>query len=254
MAFIVDVRRDNLALHLMYKALFELSADRREFVSRLFSKAPPGGLEAAVSADELFAAYHNAETSPALFKSNLASIIEHLVRGRSLPLPPEDLATIEKTYRAFFQYGPGLRYSRNGGVGSRWDPSYVELMVATDNNGEAHGFLSSEKVYQLVRDLQLRNMIVPVVGDFAGPRSIRAVGAYVEGRQATVSAFYLSNVEQYLRRNNAWKTFCGNVAALPVDETSTFIRAPASCRSSGGWRSKSSAARPTDRVPTAASA
>src|SRR5262249_8243360 len=35
MAFIIDVRRGNLNLHLMYKALFELSANRAEFVSRL---------------------------------------------------------------------------------------------------------------------------------------------------------------------------------------------------------------------------
>ena len=37
-AFITDVRRGNLHLHLMYKALFELSADRAEFLSRLFSR------------------------------------------------------------------------------------------------------------------------------------------------------------------------------------------------------------------------
>src|ERR1700686_1630072 len=36
MAFIFDIRRGNMALHLIYKALFELSADRAEFVSRLF--------------------------------------------------------------------------------------------------------------------------------------------------------------------------------------------------------------------------
>ena len=45
MVFIVDVRRGNLDLQLMYKALFELSADRAEFVSRLFSKKRPDGLE-----------------------------------------------------------------------------------------------------------------------------------------------------------------------------------------------------------------
>src|SRR6187402_1670366 len=38
MAFIVDVRRGNLQMHLMYKALFEMSADRPDFVSRLFSR------------------------------------------------------------------------------------------------------------------------------------------------------------------------------------------------------------------------
>src|SRR5688572_28983971 len=34
-AFIVDIRRQNLLEHLLYKAVFELSADRVEFLSRL---------------------------------------------------------------------------------------------------------------------------------------------------------------------------------------------------------------------------
>src|SRR6185436_4846407 len=45
-AFIVDIRRGNLLQHLMYKALIELSADRAEFVSRLFSKKRPAALRA----------------------------------------------------------------------------------------------------------------------------------------------------------------------------------------------------------------
>ena len=46
MAFIVDIRRGNLQLHLMYKALFELSADRADFIFRLFSRKRPEGLDA----------------------------------------------------------------------------------------------------------------------------------------------------------------------------------------------------------------
>ena len=48
-AFIVDVRRGNLDLHLMYKALFELSADRVDFVSRLFARKRPEGLTSSSS-------------------------------------------------------------------------------------------------------------------------------------------------------------------------------------------------------------
>ena len=44
MAFIVDIRRGNLLQHLMYKALIELSADRADFLSRLFSKPRPPNL------------------------------------------------------------------------------------------------------------------------------------------------------------------------------------------------------------------
>src|ERR1700681_942501 len=59
-AFIVDIRRGNLDLHLMYKALFELSADRAEFVSSLFSKPRPPGLDARATARQLFDAYADA--------------------------------------------------------------------------------------------------------------------------------------------------------------------------------------------------
>jgi len=50
------------------------------------------------------------------------------------------------------------------------------------------------------------------------------VGSYLKDRGATVSAFYLSNVEQYLRQDGKWSAFCRNSAALPLDETSVFIR------------------------------
>ena len=42
-AFITDIRRGNLHLHLMYKALFEISANRVDFVARLFSRKRPAG-------------------------------------------------------------------------------------------------------------------------------------------------------------------------------------------------------------------
>jgi hypothetical protein len=67
--------------------------------------------------------------------------------------------------------------------------------------------------------------LVPVVGDFAGPKALREVGNYLKEHGATVSAFYLSNVEQYLNRDGVWRTFCANAARLPLDENSTFIRA-----------------------------
>ena len=56
-AFIVDIRRGNLLLHLMYKAIFELSSDRADFLSRLFARARPTGLDAETSVDNLFDAY-----------------------------------------------------------------------------------------------------------------------------------------------------------------------------------------------------
>jgi hypothetical protein len=66
---------------------------------------------------------------------------------------------------------------------------------------------------------------VPLVGDFAGPKAIRAVARYAQQHGAMVRAFYTSNVEQYLFQDEEnWRRFYENAAVLPVDSTSTFIR------------------------------
>ena len=63
---------------------------------------------------------------------------------------------------------------------------------------------------------------------------VRAVAAYLRRKNATVSAFYVSNVEQYLRLERVWGSFCGNAARLPVDDASVFIRAGRGGRYSRG--------------------
>src|SRR5262245_59230961 len=57
MAFIIDIRRGNLQEHLLYKALMEMSSDRADFLSRLFSRERPAGLGASSTVEALFAAY-----------------------------------------------------------------------------------------------------------------------------------------------------------------------------------------------------
>ena len=224
--FIIDIRRGNLDLHLMYKALFEMSADRAEFVSRLFSKRRPQGLGSRSTIQEIFAAYATVPTSEALYKENLKDIQNELEKKHGFPLSMEDLDGIEYVYNAFYTYGPEIRYSSSQGFyGGYNQPSYSELMRSTDASGQARGYLASEENFSVLKDLERKNLLVPVVGNFGGPRAIRALGSYLKDRGATVSAFYLSNVEQYLWRDGIWDEFCSNVATLPLDETSTFIRA-----------------------------
>jgi hypothetical protein len=224
MAFIIDVRRGNLDLHLLYKALFELSADRAEFVSLLFSRPRPRGLTPKSSAAEMFQAYTSVFTNWRLYIETMSSIRNQLLTKHRFALSEEDLNGLEYVFRAFFMFGPQLQYSPVGLAGGTVQPTYAALMAATDDRGEARGFLSSEEAFAFVKNLESRNLIVPVVGNFAGPKAIRAVGAYLKQKGATVSTFYLSNVEEYLRRDGIWQDFCDNVATLPSDEASTFIR------------------------------
>jgi hypothetical protein len=224
-AFINDIRRGNLHMHLMYKALFELSADRAEFVSRLFTKPRPPGLNTKSTAADLMNAYWDITTSSAdVYKANLQAIVNHLTKTHGFPLSSEDLAGVEYVYHAFYWFGPAINYSSStsGQTGGR--TTYADLMMATDQSGAEWGYLASEDKFTFLKGLHTKNLIVPVVGDFAGPKALRAIGAFIRKHEAIVSAFYLSNVESYLTRNGVWPGFCANVATMPLDEQSVFIR------------------------------
>jgi hypothetical protein len=104
-------------------------------------------------------------------------------------------------------------------------PSYADLMTQTDAEGENHSYISTEKNFGILKDLEKKNLIVPLVGDFAGPKTIRSIGTYLKEHDSAVSAFYLSNVEQYLfQQNDDWSRFYENVANLPLHPAATFIR------------------------------
>src|SRR5688572_8123222 len=230
--FITDIRRGNLHTQLMYKAIFELSVDRADFVSRLFSRKLPEAIGRTSTAEEIFKLYLDIERgSEDLYKENLKAIDDLLVKKHGFPLSSEDLAGIEHIYRIFYSFGPAISYSSSQYSGGRggYHVTYADLMMQTDEGGVSRSYLANEENFKVVKDLEEKNLIVPLVGNFAGPKAIRAVGKYLKEHNATVSAFYLSNVEQYL--GGIWNDFCANVASLPLDEGSTFIR---SSRGGGG--------------------
>lgn len=227
-AFIVDIRRGNLQLQLMYKALFELSADRADFVSRLFSRKAPEGLGANPSVKEIFDAIAVGETNDALYERNLKAIEAQLSTKHAFPVSQDDMKGIERVLHAFYTFGPAINYSSSEAEAANsgnYRPSYAELMEATDSDGRPRSYLATDEAFAVVKALESKNLVVPVVGDFAGPRALRALAAYLKSKSETVSAFYVSNVEQYLRVERVWGSFCGNAARLPIDDASTFIRA-----------------------------
>jgi hypothetical protein len=225
MAFIIDVRRQNMLLHLMYKAIIEQCADRTEFLSFLFSRPKPSGVDHKAGPVALLGAFDEAQPSDELFTKHLRAILNHLVSHHQFQLSADDRRSLEFVYRAFYAGGPTLRYSFPRGGGFRAFPTYAELMSETDSNGGQRSYLASEENFRIVRDLEKRNLLVPIVGDFGGSKAIRSVGQYLRDHGGSVSAFYTSNVEQYLFQGDGWKRFFGNVAALPVDGSGTFIRA-----------------------------
>jgi hypothetical protein len=214
LAIIFDIRRGNLVLQLMYKAIFELTRDRADFVSMLFSRPRPERLTVDSSVADVFAAFGSTGADEALYERNLKAIVERLVKFHGLPLSPRELDGLARIYRVFFDRGAAIRFS----------PTYADLMTATDEAGMFRSYLASNASFTFLRELEASNLVVPVVGDFGGPKAIRSTGTYLKARGATVGAFYLSNVEQYLYQDGKWPAFCRNVATLPLDGGSTFIR------------------------------
>lgn len=233
-AFIIDIRRQNMLEHMIYKAVFELSADRADFVARLFSLKRPAGLSEKSTVDELFNAFDGAQPlDNEGFQKNLDEIQNLLLKKHKFGLTAEDQEHIAHVYTVFRTFGPQLDYNSGSFRGGRGRgggmPNYAELMTATDLRGEKRSYLATEDNYRFLRELEMKNLIVPLTGDFGGTRAIRAVGQYLKDHNATVTAFYLSNVEQYLfqgngNQNGGWTSFYDNVANLPLDSSSTFIR------------------------------
>jgi hypothetical protein len=246
-AFIVDIRRQNLVEHLMYKALFELSGDRAEFLSRLLSRRLPENLRRDATVVELFDALGRVPIDPQLTQDNLRAIRSHLARDHGFALSREDEASLERVFRAFNVAGASLTY--DGPIPARgvptitgFMPTFEELMMETDREGVHRSFLATEENFRTIQELQKKNLLIPVVGNFAGPHALRSVGQYLRDHDATVTAFYTSNVEQYLFMDRSWKGFYANVAMLPVNARSVFIR--------GVIRSATGDLSPSPALPT----
>lgn len=226
LAFITDIRRQNMLLHLMYKALFELSDNRAEFLSKLFARPAPAGLQKAANLERLFEVFMDEDSNADLAKENLAAILQQL-REHHFTLSADDLRSIDFVYNSFVSAGPEIRYSFPNQYAWRRFPSYAELMLETDadDSGENHSYIASEENFQTIKKMESENRIVPIVGDFGGEKALRSIGRYLKAHGASVTAFYTSNVEFYLFQSDDWKKFFNNVASLPVDTNSVFIRA-----------------------------
>jgi hypothetical protein len=239
-AFLVDIRRQAIIQHLMYKALFHLSKNRAEFLSRLLSrpltgKDAPGADSSAGKLMEYFS------LTPADLKfhdSNLLQI-EHAIQSEfEFPLSKEDQDSLAKMSMTFYAESVAITFQfkspRRGGFGRGGFgmPSLRELIEQQDPDGKLGNFLASAEDYQFLRDLHERNRIIPIVGDFAGTKALKSIAGYLRDHSYKVSVFYTSNVEMYLFQNQSFDDFVNNVKALPITDGSIFIR---SANSRGQW-------------------
>jgi hypothetical protein len=233
MAFIVDIRRQAVVQHLMFKAFFELAKDRADFISLVFAKPRPPGLDTSTSIQAMWAAYRNVATDSALAAKTYERVARHLLETHGFTFTQDERQTLKYVFDAFVGYGPSIA-TRGLSMGRGGD--FAQLTgFSTDSKGQPRSFLSSEENYRTIKSLHERNLIVPVSGDFGGPKAVRAIGAYLAQHHGTLRAFYVSNVEQYLFQDGKASAFYENVATIPVDSASVFIRPYSMRRGFGGY-------------------
>jgi hypothetical protein len=235
-AFVVDIRRQNMIQHLVFKGLMELSPDRATYLSRLLSRQRPAGLDSATSVIELMQAYAMMPGDTAIFRRTLEDVRTHLMDVNGFTLSPEDLESMRYILSAFGTAGTAITYSfgQMGGPGrfGSWMPTLHEMMTETDDAGVHRSYLASEAGYRYLKDRQERNLIIPVVGDFGGDHALRAVARWLESQGEVLGVFYSSNVEQYLFQDErAPAAFYASLDAFPTDSLSTFVRSA----SNRGW-------------------
>ncbi len=230
-AFIVDIRRQAMIQHLMYKAIFQLSPTRAHFLSLLLSRPMPSGKGPGADAplNQILAFFANIPATHKAFEENLASIRKTIQKDFQFPLSREDQASLEYVYQNFRTWGfdIGFDLGRWRGRGGGRMPNLRELLGMRDLKGKQGSFLASTEHYDFVRDMHRRNLIIPVVGDFSGNKALASVGAYLRQRKLVVSVFYVSNVEIVLLDWGSFEQFSDfvkNVKKLPTNEQSLLLR------------------------------
>jgi len=224
-AVIIDIRRDNLLQHLLFKSLFALARNRVEYLCLLFGKPVPENLRQwdQRGIQQLSAYLDQAPARRELFDATRAAV-QARVKSFGVPLTAEEFETVSRIHAAFFSAGPDLRFTSRNRAPRFYYPTYRDLLLEKDLTGRQANYLASEDDFQFLKTMQEKNLIIPVVGNLAGPQALSEVGRLLEERGERVSAFYTSNVEFYLMREDSFDRFVENLKRLPRDDRSLIIR------------------------------
>ena len=224
LAFVVDIRRDNCLLHLLYKALFELSRTRSEWLALLLGRPYDAPLDAGAcsSARELFASLEKTGPSEAAFEQAHARVIGHLSEF-GLGLRRSDYRTIKRLHRQFFTQQLELSFQLRKPNEQRY-PSLRALLLSEGPDRAATSFLGTERAFSSVRRLHQEHRIVPVVGDLAADHALLAIARELRRRRLPLGVVYASNVEQYLMEERRFERWIANLRELPLSSRAVVLR------------------------------
>jgi hypothetical protein len=223
-AFIVDIRRDNLLLQLLFKALFAEAPTRMDYLMLLFGRAPPAATDGWRTAPiERLAAYVSGSPAAPDAEARRTRLDATLARS-GVSLTRADLSTIHRFHDRFIAAGLSLKFESHGRGPRSYYPTYGELLLEGDRDGHHWNYLAADDDYQFVRGLEQRDLVIPVVGNLSGASALVKIGELLEQRGEKLSAFYTSNVEFYLFGDGTFPRYFENLRRLPHTRNSVIIR------------------------------
>jgi hypothetical protein len=227
LAILIDIRRDNLLLHLLFKALFAEADTRMEYLALLTGRemAPADSGWERSSIEAIVKYIDGAKPLP----SKGVSMIQQRLMGAGVlafgvPLTPQERQTVLGFHQRFISAGLSLQFNSTGRAPQYDYPTYRDLILEVDRKGVRQSFLASEDDFQFVKSMHAKNLIVPIVGDLAGNGALAAVAKFLTATNRQVSAFYTSNVEFYLFQYGSFPRFVANLGRLPHQPGSLIIR------------------------------
>jgi hypothetical protein len=226
LAILVDIRRDNLLLHLLFKALFAESRTRAEYLAQLTGREMPA-IDSGWERSSIDAIVKYIDSAKPLPPKGVAALQSRLIGGIlafGVPLTPQERQTILTFHQRFIAAGLSLQFNSTGRAPQYDYPTYRDLILEVDRKGVRQSFLASEDDFQFVKSMHAKNLIVPIVGDLAGNGALAALAKFLVATSRQVSAFYTSNVEFYLFQNGTFPRFVANLRRLPHQPGSLVIR------------------------------
>jgi hypothetical protein len=216
LAFVVDYRRRNLLLHLVHKALFTLAPDRAAYLTRLTARRP-GRLPADPAAADLVRAFAAVPLDRERLEATVDEVAAVLrpagvVRDEEWP----ELATLQRKLA-----GPGMNARF---LALTMYPTFGRLIQTPDRDGRPAHFLAREGLYRVVRDLQLGDRVLPLVGDFTSPTALPRLGDWLRRHGLAVGVIYVSDVEFFLQRAGKFQAYREHLRRLPWADGAIVVR------------------------------
>lgn len=221
-AFIVDIRRDNMLQHLFFKALFSTASNRGEYLCQLVGRAPVAKMEAMNIAQIIEAI--DKTTADQKYYSTVRQKVLAAVKTFGVKLDEKDLATIGTIHDQFFTAGLDLKFTSHNRSARPYYPNFRDLLLEKDLTGKQVNYLVNEADFQFVRQMEVRNLIIPVVGNLAGEKAVPEIAKVLKECGEKLSVFYTSNVEYYLMGDGIFGKFADSLKKMPVDGRSVIIR------------------------------